>query len=263
MTGVEADPTVLYERSGATATITLNRPDKLNALTLEMQLAYIDALDRADSDPAVRAVVVTGGGRAFCAGADLEVVNAGPEALRELVPSTAVMPAHALRIRKPVVAAVNGPVAGIGFALMACTDIRFASSTARVGTTFARLGLVAEYGLSWLLPRQIGLPAAIDLLCSGRTIDADEALALGVVQRVYAPDELLDAAHAHAESYAACSPHSLAVIKRQVYADLHRPLSDALDEALGYMYEAFEGDDLREAMAARAANRPPMFGPLR
>jgi enoyl-CoA hydratase/carnithine racemase len=263
MSTAAEEPPILYERSGPVATITLNRPEKLNAVTLPMQLGYIDALDRADADPEVRAVVVTGAGRGFCSGADLEVLEQGPPALRALVPNTAVMPVHALRIRKPVLAAVNGAVAGIGFAMMACTDVRFVSSTARMSTSFARLGLVAEYGLSWLLPRQIGLGPAIDLLYSGRAIDAAEASAMGLVQRVCEPDELMAAAYDAAGQYAECSPRSLAVMKEQIYTDLQRPLSDALDAALDRMYEAFEGEDLAEAVAARAARRQAVFRPLR
>lgn len=256
------DRTVMLEVEGLVATITLNRPEKLNALTTAMQQGYIEALDRADADPGVRAIVVTGAGRGFCAGADLAALQSGAPALRRLVPTTAVMPAHALEIRKPVIAAVNGPVAGIGFAVMACTDVRLASSSARIGTTFSQLGLVAEYGLSWLLPRLIGLPAAIDLLYSGRVVDADEALAMGLVSKVCEPDQLLGEARKVALGFAERSPRSLAVMKQQIYADLHRPFADALQRSLELMWESFEAPDLAEAIAARAEGRPPVFPPL-
>lgn len=263
----DADPaapagTVLLTVDGPVATITLNRPETLNALTAEMQLGYIEALDRADDDPAVRAVVVTGAGRGFCSGADLNTIRLGTDALRDLVPNTAVMPAHALRIRKPVIAAVNGPVAGIGFALMAFTDVRLASTTARMGTTFATLGLVAEYGLSWLLPRLVGLPAAVDLLYTGRAVDAGEALRMGLVSRVSAPEDLLADARQVALGFAGSSPRSLAVMKEQIYTDLHRPLSDALERSLQLMWESFDAPDLPEAMAARREQRPPVFPSL-
>jgi len=256
------DNTVILEVDGPVATITLNRPDKLNALTAPMQSDYIDALDAADADPAVRAVVVTGAGRGFCAGADVAALEAGSTALRQFVPTTAVLPAHALSIRKPVIAAVNGPVAGIGFAVMVCTDVRLASSTAQMSTTFSSLGLVAEYGLSWLLPRMVGLPNAIDLLFSARTVDAAEALAMGLVAEVCEPDRLLAEARRVALGFAERSPWSLAMMKQQIYADLHRPLGDAMEHSLEAMRQSFDRPDLGEAITARAGRRPPVFPPL-
>lgn len=255
-------PGVLVENRGAVAVITLNRPDRLNALDLDMQLAYIDALDAADADPAIRAVVLTGAGRGFCAGADLGIIAGGPQALKDLVPSTAVMPVHALRIRKPVIAAVNGPVAGIGFAYMCCSDFRLVASGTRMSTSFAGLGLVAEYGLSWLLPRLVGLQSAVDLLYTARTLDADEALRIGLVNSVHEPEQLLPEAIALGERLAALSPRSLAVMKQQIYRDLHEPLSDSLERTLDLMWAAFEGADLAEAVEARNAKRPPIFPPL-
>ena len=256
------EPTVLLEVEGPVATITLNRPDKLNAFTSEMQRAYIAALDDADADSSVRAIIVTGAGRGFCAGADLAVIEAGPQALHDLVPDTSVMPARALELHKPVIAAVNGPVAGIGFAVMVCTDVRLVSATARMSTTFSSLGLVAEYGLSWLLPRIVGLPNAIDLLFSARTIDATEALALGLVARVCEPDQLLAEAHGVALGFAERSPWSLAMMKEQIYADLNRPFAPGLERSLELMRESFGRPDLAEAVAARAEKRPPAFPPL-
>jgi enoyl-CoA hydratase/carnithine racemase len=257
------DSGLVLEVKGPVAIITLNRPDRLNAIDLDMELAYIEALDAADSDPAVRAVVVTGAGRGFCAGADLGILAGGPDALKGLVPNTAVMPMHALRIRKPVIAAVNGPVAGIGFAYMCCSDFRMVAAGSKMSTTFANLGLIAEFGLSWLLPRLIGLPAAIDLLYTGRVIDADEALRLGLVSKVCEREQLLPEAVDLAERLSAVSPRSLAVMKQQIYRDLHQPLGDSLEDTLTLMWEAFEAPDFAEAVAARDAKRPPVFPPLR
>jgi enoyl-CoA hydratase/carnithine racemase len=228
-----------------------------------MALGYIEALNAVDADSGVRAVVVTGAGRGFCAGADLGVLAAGPQAIKDFVPNTAVMPAHALRIRKPVIAAVNGPVAGIGFAYMCCSDFRIIAAGTKMSTSFASLGLVAEYGLSWLLPRLIGLPAAIDLLYTARTVDAEEALRLGLVNAIYEREQLLPEAIALGERLSAMSPRSLAVMKQQIYRDLHEPLSDSLERTLGLMWESFDSADVAEALAARPAKRTPVFPPLR
>jgi enoyl-CoA hydratase/carnithine racemase len=256
------DDSVLLQVEGTVATITLNRPDRLNALDLEMQLGYIEALDAADADQAVRVVVVTGAGRGFCAGADLGVLAAGPQAVKDLVPNTAVMPVHALRIRKPVIAAVNGPVAGIGFAYMCCSDFRLVAAGTKMSTSFASLGLVAEYGLSWLLPRLVGLSAAVDLLYTARAIDADEALQMGLVNAVYQREQLVSETQILAERLSGVSPYSLAVMKHQIYRDLHEPLSDSLERTLGVMWESFEGPDFAEAVAARQEKRPVVFPPL-
>ncbi|MYQ30619.1 enoyl-CoA hydratase-related protein [Streptomyces sp. SID4956] len=257
------DTDVLVRHERAVAVITLNRPDKLNAMTGAMSVAYADALREADADPDVRAIVVTGAGRGFCAGADLAVLNEGAEAIRKFVPAAENLPHLALRLRKPVVAAVNGPVAGIGFAYMLGSDIRFAARGAKIATSFSRLGLVAEYGLSWLLPRLIGTAPAVELLLTGRTVDAEEAAALGLVHHVTEPGDVLRAALDHAADLAAhCSPASLAAIKSQVYGDLERPLSQAVDHALSLMDASFDGPDLAEALTARDHKRAPVFAPL-
>ncbi|MFG3022402.1 enoyl-CoA hydratase-related protein [Streptomyces sp. NPDC048254] len=246
------------------AVITLNRPEVLNAMTRPMAEAYARALRDADADPGVRAVVVTGAGRGFCAGADLGVLNEGADAVRRFLPDSKDLPDLALRLRKPVVAAVSGPVVGIGFAYMLGSDIRFASRETRISTSFARLGLVAEYGLSWLLPRVVGTPWALELLLSGRTIDAEEAARIGLVHRVTEPGEVLSEAVDYAADLAAgCSPSSLAAIKAQVYADLARPREEALARTLELMDASFDGPDLAEALLARRQKRPPAFQPLR
>lgn len=256
------DP-VLVHHEGAVAVVTLNRPHVLNAMTQPMATAYADALRAADTDPAVRAIVVTGAGRGFCAGADLSVLEQGAAEIRRFLPAPEDLPDLALRLRKPVIAAINGPVAGVGFAYLLGSDIRYAADGASISTTFARLGLVAEYGVSWLLPRVIGTPHAMDLLLSGRTIDAAEAARIGLVHHVTPPGELLARAVGHAAELAArCSPASLAAIKAQVYADLDRPRAAAVADALARMDASFDAPDLAEALAARAEKRAPVFPPL-
>ena len=255
--------TVLVRRERAVAIITLNRPRVLNAMTPTMAGAYADALRAADADPQIRAIVVTGAGRGFCAGADLAVLNQGPAAIRRFLPAIEDLPDLALRLRKPVIAAINGPVAGIGFAYLLGSDIRFAARTASIGTSFSRLGLVAEYGVSWLLPRVIGTARALELLLSGRTIDADEAAGLGLVHHVTEPEDLLARAVDYAADLAAhCSPASLAAIKSQVWGDLERSHAAAIDNTLALMDASFDGPDLADALAARTEKRAPAFQPL-
>jgi enoyl-CoA hydratase/carnithine racemase len=256
-------PEVLVGQEGAVAVVTLNRPAVLNAVTPSMAVAYAAALRAADADPGVRAIVVTGAGRGFCAGADLGVLAAGAEAIRAFVPRPEELPSVAFRIRKPVICAVNGAVAGIGFAYMMGSDIRFAAADAKLSTTFARLGLVAEYGLSWLLPRVIGSAWSLDLLLSGRTITGQEAARIGLVQYVSAPGAALPDALDYAARLARdCAPSSMAAIKAQVYADLKATDEEALTRALQLMDVSFGGADLAAALAARTAGRAPEFGPL-
>jgi len=254
---------VLVGRRGQVAVVTLNRPAKLNAVTREMADAYARHMRAADRDPDVRAIVVTGAGRGFCAGADLGILGAGVAALSEFLPAPEDLPQMALDLRTPVIAAVNGPVAGVGFAYMLGSDVRFAAEGATMSTTFARLGLIAEYGLSWLLPRLIGLPAALDLLLTGRTIDAAEAARIGLVQAVLPPEDLLDHAVTYGRELARnCSPYSLANIKAQVYADAARDRATALADTLERMHDSVRRTDLPEALRARAEDRPPRFAPL-
>jgi enoyl-CoA hydratase/carnithine racemase len=258
-----ATPDVLVRREGAVAVVSLNRPDVLNAMTTPMSAAYAAALRAADADPQLRAVVVTGAGRGFCAGADLNVLSEGAATIRRFLPRREDLPTVAFRIRKPVICAVNGPVAGIGFAYMMGSDIRFAAADAKISTTFARLGLVAEYGLSWLLPRAIGTAWSLDLLLSGRTITGEEAARIGLVQYVSARESVLADAIGYATRLAeGCSPYSMATAKAQVYADLQATDDEALTRTLELMDQSFDGADLAAALAARASGAAPEFLPL-
>src|SRR5436190_9272470 len=203
------------ERDGGVLLLTLNRPERLNAWTLAMEERYFDLLVAAASDPAVRAIVVTGAGRGFCAGLDADALSGvaagAPVSARPRRPQT-----FPLQIPKPIVAAVNGPAAGIGFLQTLVTDVRFAVTGAKFTTAFARRGLLAEHGMSWLLPRLIGASRATELLLSARVFLAEEAAAIGLVHRVVAPDELLEAALDYArELAAACSPLAMGITKYQ------------------------------------------------
>ncbi|CAO5227953.1 enoyl-CoA hydratase-related protein [Frankia sp. AgKG'84/4] len=254
---------ILTETRGRVRIVTLNRPKSRNALTPTMAVSYAAALRAADDDPRVRVIVVTGAGAGFCSGADLTVLDQGATGSRGFRPPREDLPDLALRLRKPVIAAVNGAAVGLGFAYMLGSDLRFAAESAKFVTAFSRLGLAAEYGVSWLLPRLIGVQPALDLLLSGRAVSAGEALSMGLVHRVVPDEELLATTVAYAADLADnCAPSSLATIKHQVYGDLDRTRADALSDTLARMDEAFAGPALREAMTARAEKRAPAFDPL-
>lgn len=254
---------ILYRTDGPVAIVTLNRPERLNALLPGMGRAYAMALRRAEDDPSIRVIVVTGAGRGFCAGADLSVLAQGPEALMGYLENEDLgdLPTVALSIGKPVVTAINGPCAGIGFVLAVAADVRFAAPSASLGTAFSRLGLVAEYGIAWLLPRLIGMTAATEILLSGRTLSAHEALQLGLIHEV-ADDVLTRARHWAQEVAANCSPGSIRAMKEQLLQGQAQSLDDAVRSSLQLMATSFRGPDLSEALIARSERRPPRFATL-
>lgn len=240
--------------------ITLNRPDRLNAIVPGMLESYADALTELDADPRVRGIIVTGAGRGFCSGADLSVLGEGPQALRGYLDGLgpANLPTMAFSLATPVVTAVNGPCAGIGMLLALCSDVRFASPTASFTSAFARLGLVAEYGIAWVLPRLIGLPAATEWLLSGRSVGAEEALRAGLVTSV--TSDPVSAAFAWASSVATgSSPDSIRAMKAALLDAERQSLSDAVDASLEAMRRSFGGPDLAEAIQARRDGRAPHF----
>ena len=262
MTTPDVTGTVLYEVRDGIAVITLNRPDRLNALVPGMGALYAEYLHAADADPEVRAIVVTGAGRGFCSGADLSVLAEGPDALNGYLDGQDVdtLPTAALRIGTPVATAINGPCAGIGFVLAICADARFAQPSATLSTSFSRLGLIAEYGSAWLLTRLIGLAGATDLLLTGRTLTADEAYAMGLVNEVTdsALERALEWAHEVASN---CAPTAIAVIKDQLLAVDGQSLGEAVDRSLVEMRAAFARPDLEAAVRAKLAKTLPQFPP--
>lgn len=264
---------VLYEASEHVATITLNRPDKLNAWTMRMEQEATAAFHAAAGDAAVRAIVFTGAGRGFCAGADMSLLSAltqsdgvsGSMSLRVPLDSGAREDFHRkhawlMSIPKPVIAAVNGPAVGLGFVLPLYCDIRIASEKALFSTIFAKRGLVAEYGLAWILPRIVGLPAAIDYCFTARNVDAAEALRAGLVHRVLPEENFLAAVQDYAKELAATvSPRSLAVMKRQIYEAQFQGLGEAMDVSFQEMLASFKGQDFKEGVAHFLEKRPPRF----
>jgi enoyl-CoA hydratase/carnithine racemase len=246
------------------AILTLNRPERLNAWTGAMESAYFGYLDELRESPDVRVIVVTGAGRGFCAGADMQDLEAlgaadpPARASQQRRPQT-----FPLTVPKPIIAAINGPCAGIGLVQALMADIRFAAAGAKLTTAFARRGLVAEHGSSWILPRLVGPARALDLLLSGRVVLAEEALELGLVNRVVPGADLLDETLAYARDLATnCSPASMATMKRQVYADLEHGLEAALEEADRLMLRSFTAPDFVEGVASFVERREPSFPAL-
>lgn len=257
-----ADGFVTSELKDDVALITLSRPERLNALLPEMLERYVDLLYSADADSSVRCIVVTGAGRGFCSGADITVLESDPEGLDKFLrlASPERSPIAAVSLNKPVVAAVNGPTAGLGFVIAASADLRFISADATLSTTFARLGLVAEYGIAWLLPRIIGSAHSADLLLSGRTIGADEAAMMGFGIRA---DDALAAAMQWATEVARnCAPSSLITIKGQLLREPPQDWASATRDSFHLMGTAFAAPDFAEALAARTWKRAPRFRTL-
>lgn len=253
---------VLTERRGAVLLVTLNRPDRLNAWTNALEDQYFDVLEAADADPQVRAIVVTGAGRGFCAGADMDSLAGAADATDAEI--NRPRPQHLpLTIRKPIVAAVNGAAAGLGLVQALFCDVRFGSPETLFVTAFVRRGLAAEYGVSWLLPRIVGHSRALDLLLSGRRVSGEEAFRIGLVDHLVPAAELLEAAIAYADDLAtSCSPWSMATIKQQVVLDGDRSFTDSVDQADSLMRTSFHGVDIAEGVASFAERRSPVFVPL-
>jgi len=253
---------VLCHVSQGVATVTLNRPDRLNAWTPAMEQSWFDVLDALVVDPAVRAVVLTGAGRGFCAGLDAAHVTARSSG-SEAAPTRTRPLSGLAAFPKPVVGAINGPAVGLGLALALCCDVRFAGPEARFVAMFSRLGLTAEFGTPWLLPRIVGHSTALDLLLSSRPVAAEEALALRLADRLVPAHELLPAAEQYARALVErCSPASMAAVKHLVLADQHRPLADSEADSSVRNRTDRGRVEFREGAAAVRERRLPDFPPL-
>jgi enoyl-CoA hydratase/carnithine racemase len=269
--GAEADPAVLYEvRDTGVAVVTFNRPERMNAWGQGLSTGFYRCIEQAEADPSVRVIVVTGKGRAFCAGADMgnldsisstTVESANKTDISALV--AAKHPYFLTQLSKPVIVAINGSVAGMGLSQALMADIRFAAAGAKFTTSFARRGLIAEYGISWILPRLVGWGAATELLLSGRTFLAEEAAELGLVTKVLPGEELMDHVLDYADDMARnCSPASLAVMKQQLYADAHLQLVETSEKAEKLMHDSMQRTDFIEGITAFFEKRSPNFPPL-
>lgn len=267
-----SDDAVLYEVRDRVAVITFNRPDRLNAWSPALHEGYFTSLDRAAADPDVRVIVVTGAGRGWCAGADMEVLQGIGDAggIDEAAgsadagrPATEWKHTHAMTIPKPVIAAVNGACAGLGLVHALACDIRFAAAGAKFTVAFGRRGLIGEWGLSWTLPRLVGQAVALDLMMSSRIFLAEEAKELGVVNRVCPPGELMEETLAYANDLATnVSPMSMAVMKQQVYTHPQMSIDEALDASIRLMKESIQRPDFKEGVASFVEKRAPDFHPL-
>lgn len=263
----DSNDTVLYEVDDGVAVVTLHRPERLNAWTGELGTGYFDALDRAGADPDVGAIVVTGAGRGFCAGADMDnlqgISSGGGERGEDAPRLRNERHDYALTIPKPVVAAINGACAGLGFVHAMMCDVRFAAEGAKFTSAFARRGLIAEHGVAWMLPRVVGPSHALDILMSGRVFLASEAKEMGVVSKVVPRDELLAAAVSYARDLGRYSaPWSMAQIKRQVWGQLDQARSDALEESNALMRESLRRTDFKEGVQSFVEQRDPNFEPV-
>jgi len=270
------EPDVLYDVADRIATVTLNRPERMNAFTAALGHQLRAAMRRATDDPGVRAIILTGAGRGFCAGADMDNLSAGTASGgANFNAESAAGPApfdassspdyqtpHSYfpAIPKPIIAAINGACAGLGLVYALYCDQRFAAAGAKFTTAFARRGLIAEHGISHTLPRLVGLSKALDLLVSARKFDADEALRLGVVDQVLPPDQLMGAARAYALDLADnVSPRSMAVIKRQLWAVDQQTMRQAIDVGNAEMQLSFGSADFKEGVAHFVEKRPARF----
>lgn len=267
---------IIYRVDDPVATITMNRPDQLNAFTTRMLAEIRHALAEAENDERVVGIVLTGSGRGFCAGMDIGSLDnmatgagGGGDDLSALAaepgdPSLGenfrVAFTYLMSVRKPIIAAINGACAGLGFVFALLSDLRFVERQAKFSTAFSQRGLIAEHGSSWLLPRLIGTGKALDLLWSSRKFDGEEAERLGLAERLCDTGEAVAAAEAYLRELAAsASPTSLKVIKAQVYRHMNMALGEALKESNAWMDESLKREDFREGVRSFIERRPPSF----
>ena len=266
---------ILYEVDDPVATITLNRPDSLNAWTNRMGTEVRHAVATAEADPAVVGIVITGAGRAFCAGADMKTLTSiteggtlePDEGDLPPAPESAARPpdldgeyTYLLGCPKPVIAAINGACAGMAVPIALSCDLRFMAEDGVILTAFAQRGLIAEWGLSWLLPRVVGSAHAMDLLISSRKVAGTEAAAMGLVNKSMPAAEVLPFAQEYVREMATrCSPTSISIMKRQLYSQLHAGLGPAELESRRLMVESFSRADMKEGVQSFLEKRPPSF----
>lgn len=263
-----------YAVADEIATITLSRPQRMNAWTGRMHTEYRWLLTEVDCNPEVRAIIVTGAGRAFCAGADSRALEGHVAKGRYdagttediAKPGYGVRPefdtdfAYHFGLTKPVIAAINGPAAGVGLVLACYADLRFAATGAKLTTSHGKLNLPAEYGLSWLLPRLIGLTRANDLLLTSRVALAEEALTMGLVNAVVPPEELMPYTQNYVRTMiTTVSPGSLRETKRQIYSDLHGDVGSAVADAAALVERMATEPDFAEGVSAFLEKRLPQW----
>lgn len=259
-----SDDLVLFDVSDGVGLITWNRPERNNSYSVPLEAAYYARLRQCEQDPDVRVIVVTGKGRSFCPGMDTqslaEQANDPTVTTKPHLRPPVTLPRS---IRKPIIAAINGACAGIGMIVALNCDLRFASSKAKLTTAFSRRGIMAEHGLAWSLQRVVGQSAALDLLLSGRILIGEEARSMGLVDRIYEPESLMDETMAYARDLAAnCSPTAMGIIKQQVYDAAESTHEDARTMSIRWWYGVLrEHPDFREGVESYLDKRPPAFAP--
>ena len=257
---------ILLESAGGVATLTLNRPAKLNAFADDMREQLVAALERVAADPGARVLVIAGAGRAFCAGGDvhhmarLKERGAGFEELRPLLEAGRAAVARLAALPMPTIAAVNGVAAGAGLNLALACDLRIASDHASFGETFARIGLHPDWGGSYFLPRLVGLAKALELCWLGDMVDAAEALRIGLVNRVVPAEALMNEVGALAARLAQSPRASLRLVKQTLAASFPRTLDRCFDAEMEAQASCWETPDVAEGLAAFVEKRPPRFG---
>jgi enoyl-CoA hydratase/carnithine racemase len=264
---VKTPTSFLYSHDTGTgvATLTLNRPERLNALTFEVYGELLDTFRALNTEPGVRAVVITGAGKAFCSGGDVhdiigKLVDRNTDGLLEFTRMTCDLVLAIRHCSRPVVAALNGTTAGAGAVIAIACDVRIAAASARIAFLFTKVGLSgADMGAAWLLPRMVGFGRATELLMTGDFIDADEACRIGLCNRVVADGEALTAATAFAEQLARGPLRALEITKHALNREADLDLTSALDEEARTQASLMTEPDFREAYAAFAAKRPPKF----
>ncbi|MBK9546444.1 MAG: crotonase/enoyl-CoA hydratase family protein [Dehalococcoidia bacterium] len=260
---------IAYEATDGVLTITLDRPEQLNAFTGTMLKELTDAFDRADSDDAVRAIIVTGRGRGFCAGADLsggpDTFNASSRGrttdIQQNRDGGGQLTLRIFELKKPIIAAINGPAVGVGITMTLAMDVRLASETARMGFVFAKRGIVPEACSSWFLPRIVGISQAMEWVSTGRVFDASEALAGRLVKAVHAPGELLPAANRLAREIADnTAPVSVALCRQLMWRGLvaDHPMEAHMADSRGILLMG-QSADVREGVASFLEKRKPEF----
>ena len=271
---------IIYQVEDGVAVLTMNRPDTLNALTDRTQAEMRHALDQSERNEAVVGTVLTGAGRGFCSGVDMNALGAMSEAGRRLGavhedlaadpgnpdkdPNFEIGATYLLGLRKPLIAAINGACAGLGFSYAVFCDLRFVDRTARFVTAFSQRGLIAEHGVSWMLPRLIGPANALDILWSGRRFEGEEAGRIGLANRVCEPGECVDDAVAYLREIGeVAAPNSLMMMKRQIYRHLNTELRRAMEESNAWMDDSLARGDFKEGVASFVERRPPKFAPVK
>ena len=271
---------ILYDVDESVAILTMNRPETLNALTDLTQAEIRHALDESERNGDIIGTVITGAGRGFCSGVDMNALGAMSEAGRRLGnsfghleanpgnpdedPNFKVGPAYFLGLRKPLIAAINGACAGLGFSYATFCDLRFVDKAARLTTSFAQRGLIAEHGTSWMLPRLIGPANALDLFWTSRKFDGEEAFRIGFANRLSEPGECVNDAVEFLKGIAAsCAPNSLMLMKKQVYRHMNKELAQAMSESNTWMDESLARGDFKEGVQSFVERRAPNFSRVR